>query len=344
VPAKRAFVPAMVGAGICLFLLKSGFFAFFFLVPLGFIALRYDYKTAWIAFSAAVFGFAAINIATRGVRFQETSWDLVYFGVVTFIFTFINAPPPSLKASGMVRLLGCSCLGALLLSAILLKLASSPGFPEYINYMMKALLSAYRSSGSDVVQMARLEAMTPERIISSTKYLMFRGGSLLFCIFIFFVSRQVSLVLVRLFQRRKGMNSAGINSGEINSEGINSLVVFHVEPVIIWVFSASLLLIVLTRITKLEIPEIILWNVLFICVILYLAQGLGILQFFLARLSPFVRFILGVLLVVMLFSPFLNVLLLGALVILGIAENWAPLRVAKKNGPPSTPEAGDSEG
>ena len=97
---------------------------------------------------------------------------------------------------------------------------------------------------------------------------------------------------------------------------------------------------------KLEIPEIILWNILILCAILYLAQGLGILQFFLARptVSPSFKLLLSVLFIFLFFSPVINVVLLGGVVLLGIAENWVPFRAPKQNGPPSTPEAGDSSG
>jgi uncharacterized protein YybS (DUF2232 family) len=98
----------------------------------------------------------------------------------------------------------------------------------------------------------------------------------------------------------------------------------------------------LTRISGLEIPEIILWNILVLCTIMYLAQGLGILQFFLSRpsISPFLKLVFLVLILILFFSPFLNMILLVGLVLLGIAENWVPFRVPKENDIPSTPEGG----
>jgi len=65
-------------------------------------------------------------------------------------------------------------------------------------------------------------------------------------------------------------------------------------------------------------------------------------QFFLSRPSmlPFLRLFLIVLFIVLIFSPVVNVILLVGIVLLGIAENWAPFRASKPNGPSSTPEAG----
>jgi hypothetical protein len=143
--------------------------------------------------------------------------------------------------------------------------------------------------------------------------------------------------------RRTVTASSGTGAFKTPSHENYTLAFFHVNPIMIWVFSAALLLVVLTRILRMQIPEIILWNILVLCVILYLAQGLGIIQFLLSRssLSPFLKLALTLLMVFLLFSPFLNMLLLGGFFILGIIENWVPLRVLKKNAPPSTPEAGD---
>jgi len=103
------------------------------------------------------------------------------------------------------------------------------------------------------------------------------------------------------------------------------------------------MLVVLSRVARLVVPEIILWNILVLCIILYCAQGLGILQFFLSRptVPVFLRFFLTVVLIILIFSPAVNAVLLIGIVILGIAENWAPFRAPKPNGPPSTPEGGD---
>jgi hypothetical protein len=72
---------------------------------------------------------------------------------------------------------------------------------------------------------------------------------------------------------------------------------------------------------------------------------LGILQFFLSRsgIPPFVKLLSGLVFVILLFSPLLNAFLLAGIMLLGVAENWVPFRVSKQDGPPSTPEAGDSE-
>jgi len=274
----------------------------------------------------------------RGVSFADTVWDILYFLVMTSVFTLINAPPPSLaaKAPGEFRFIAGSCLGALLLNGIFQRAMVTPGILEYFRSIIDSIISTYKSTGSNVVQNALLDSLTADLIIDLMKSVILRGGGLVSCALLFFMSRQFSLFLLKLSQRGRGGHTFRARS----------FITFHVSPVIIWVLSVSLLFIVLTRIIKLEIPEILLWNILVLCIILYLAQGLGILQFFLGLPSvpSFLKLLLIVLFIIMIFSPVINAVLLAGIVLLGIAENWAPFRAPKKNGPPSTPEEGNGSG
>ena len=333
----KKLIPALIGAGVCLLFIRSGALTFFFLAPLGFVAFRYNYRIAWSALLIALLGNALITLGTaaaEGFPAAEILWDLLYFSVMTSIFTWIVSPPPgfSAKLRGSVRFLIGSCAGAVLFAGIFYRAIISPGFAEYVRSLLDGLISLYSSAGSDVVQNALLESLTAETTLNVMLAVILRGGSLVSCVFLFFISRQISLFFASLFLRRRGAPPPKTSS----------LAAFHVHSVIIWVLSLSLLLVVLARIAKLEIPEIFLWNILVLCIIMYLAQGLGILQFFLARSSmpPFLRFVLIVLFIILVFSPVLVVLLVG-IILLGIAENWVAFRAPKPNGPPSTPEAGD---
>jgi len=335
----KKHIPAIIGAGICLFFVKSGIFSIFFLVPIGFLGFKYNYRMAWYALVLAIPANLIMSLGSaslRSVPFTATLWDNLYFISMALIFALIIAPPPQLniKLSGAARFMIGSCLGALVFTGIFYRAMISPGFSDYVNYMMRVLVSVYQSSGSDVVQKALLESFTGEAVLKVVKSVLFRGGGLVSCVFLFFLSRQLSLVLVRLSFRIKGRVFPAMKT----------FMVFHVSPALIWVLSLSLLLVVLSRVARLEIPEIFLWNILIICIILYFAQGLGIVQFFLSRPSmlPFLRLFLIVLFIVLIFSPVVNVILFVGIILLGIAENWAPFRASKPNGPPSTPEAGGS--
>jgi hypothetical protein len=116
------------------------------------------------------------------------------------------------------------------------------------------------------------------------------------------------------------------------------LVNFHAGSFFIWVLSSALALVLLGRMAGFEPAEIAGWNLLALCGTLYLAQGTGIALYFLAKLPPLLRITMNIGVLILFFSPGINVALMGILTALGIAENWLPLRAAERAGPP-TPEA-----
>ena len=333
---KGKAIPAFIGAGLSLFFIKSGVLFLFFLVPFGVLAYRYDKTITWMSLFLAILGNAVVILteaALKAVPLSSSVWDFLYFVIMATIFVWILHPPrgflPNLP--GVARLVIGSSVGAMLISFLLFRMMASPGFLEFLDSWIAMFANVNRT---DTVRFAILEALTPEGFLEIMKNVVLRGGSLVTCVFIFFICRQFGMILANL----SILNKAGGNA----ERKLNSMSSFHVVPELIWVFSLALALVVLTTVLKLKIPEIILWNVLILCVMLYLAQGLGILQFFLARPSTpgFLKFFLIVLLVVLMFSPVVNAIIFGGIFLLGIIENWVPFRAPKQNGPPSTPEAG----
>ena len=331
---KEELIPALIGAGVCLLLSRIWMFNFFFLVPIGFVAFRCSFQAARFTLLLAVTANALFAFGTaliQGIPATEIFWNILYFTVMAAIFTAIAAPPPLAEnLSESVRLFAGSCLASVFLLIMFSRLMASPEFSEGIRIMLNTAISL--QSGSDVVQNALLETQA-EAVLSFVKSILLRGGSLVSSVLLFVISRQTSLLLSRV---------PGMNKGA-GGQRANSLALFRVKPDVIWILSISLLLAILASLTKMEIAGIILWNILVLCGMLYFAQGLGILQFLLARPSvpPFLRLLLPVLFFLFVISPGINALLLGGVVLLGIAENWVPFRAPKSNGTPSTPEAGD---
>jgi hypothetical protein len=166
--------------------------------------------------------------------------------------------------------------------------------------------------------------LTPDFIRETLIFSALRGGVLASCMAFFFINRQLAVVLMWIFRRiRKGGTMAD----------------FHVPHGFIWALSFSLLAILIGKKWNISPLEIVAWNGVVVCGILYLAQGGGIAAYFITRaaLSPFMRLGLNFLLLLLIFSPGINAVLLGGLILLGIAENWAPFREPKIKGPSSTP-------
>jgi hypothetical protein len=328
---RFALVPAGLCAVGCVVLSRGGFPAFLFLIPLGIAAYRFNALTAWVCFgitAAANLVFTlAVTLTGKGSG-GEILWDFFYFSVLTGVFTWIAAPPGGKGAlsciPGAARLIAGAAVCTLLLIGTMGRILDNPVFYSAVKQQIELVVSLYQPSGSDVVQKALLESLTPENILVVLKEIIFRGGGLASTVLIFWLGLQVSIVLSRLF------------GGFYRSRPLRS---FHVHPRFVWVLSLSLLLVVVLRILRWTVPEIILWNILTLCAILYLAQGLGILRYFAARpgAPPFLRFLLPLLFIILIFSPGINAVLLGLVILLGIAENWAPFRAPKPDGPPSTP-------
>jgi uncharacterized protein YybS (DUF2232 family) len=134
----------------------------------------------------------------------------------------------------------------------------------------------------------------------------------------FFINRWAAFLAVRLIKKQR--NDLG-------------LVEFFAPARTIWALSGSIAVIVLARLLKMDMLDILAWNVFVVCAILFLAQGAGIVLSFLSRRTGASRLFISVLIIIVIISPGLNTLALAALLLLGIAENWLQLRPPKQEAP-----------
>jgi hypothetical protein len=226
----------------------------------------------------------------------------------------------------MYRFIVAALVGASMFLLIAYVSRNSTGFAALIRSQAELLSSVYiSSSGADAARRSFLERiLTPEKVMEAINVVALRGGALAAAFFMLFINRQAALSLAWIFRRRRcGQSLSG----------------FHVPANAIWVLSLSLAIILLSKIIKAEILEIAAWNILVLCAILFLAQGGGIAVFSLTRrpMPPMLRFLCNILIIVVILSPGINTAVLGLLILLGIAENWLPLRAPKQDGPASTP-------
>ena len=330
-------VPALVCAGTCVVLMRTGFLTFFFLVPLGFCSVAFGPVAAWCSFVCAALGNAVVlaGLSLRhGAGPGGVVWGAVYFTVISLGFTWIMAGNPPLRGQvpGVLRIrtlfrfVVASVVGALMVLGMAVSLGRQEGFAALLRSQVEAITSLYiASAGADAAQQTFLErALTPDKVIEMLSLIDLRGGALASMFFMFFLSRQMSFVLARLIRQQRG-NSVG------------ELIGFHVPRRAIWVLILCLPAVVAFRAISLEAAEIAAWNLLTICAIMFLAQGGGIVLFTLTRrpIPPFMRLLCGLFVVFFVFSPGLNMLAMVALILLGIAENWLPLRVIKQDMPVS---------
>jgi hypothetical protein len=327
-----AWAPALIGAAVSVGLSRSSFLGLLFLLPLGLVAYCYNSKTAWCAAAVAVLGNGVfLFVAGHFQSYRPLQWtDMLYLTVVIAAFAWITSPPergsglPALPAA--YRIVASAVAASLALALALYSVRDDQGLRSMFRAQAELLASLYAgASGADEALRSLAEQrMNADAILNLLRAVALRGGMAASCVVFFTASRQLSLAAASLL-RRKPLGG--------------SLAAFHVRPECIWALSFSLLAIVAGLSLALAPLEIAGWNILVLCAILYLAQGGGIAVFFLARFPPGFRFALNLGVVVLLLSPGVNAVFMGALIILGIAENWAPFRASKPNGPPPTPGA-----
>ncbi|MDR1858763.1 MAG: YybS family protein [Treponema sp.] len=330
------FVPTLACAGACIALMRSGFLAYFFLVPLGFCSTAFGPAAAWFCLVLAVLGNAAVSVGLalyHEAAMSIAAWDAVYFTVIALGFTWIMAGnPPQRRQVPIIprvrtlfRFVAASLAGVVLFLLMAFAPGRENGIAALLGSRLESLTSMYiASSGADAAQQGVELSLAPNGIIEAISSIALRGGAFVSLVFVFFFSRQMSYILAMLLKRR-GRGTAG------------DLIGFHVPRWTIWAVILCLPAVVAFRAISLEAVEIIAWNLLVVSAVMYLAQGAGIVLFTFARRPiPGLFRILGALVVMLLvFNPGLIILALVALVLLGIAENWLPLRVVKQDTPVS---------
>jgi len=335
IPAKgrfRKLLPALAGAAVSVVLARSGILAPFFLVPLGMVAFRSAPSIAWLAVilsSLAQISIALVSALSLGGFWGGFLSDAGYFSVAAAVLVWVVVPTASLpgifRQRSSYRYLSGALLASLALWPIVYFAARDATLTTALREQAEAMLDLYRNAaGADVVRKSMLEQqVTVDLIVKTTFFMALRGVAVLihagFLVF--------SVQLARLFSRTPRNKDAFVR--------------FFVHPQLIWVLSLALLAILAgTRFTLqwLEIPA---WNVLFLTLMLYLAQGFGIVVHTTRRAGfPAAgRLLVNVFFLLLVISPGINAVVLGALALLGIAENWLPLRAPKSNGPSSTPGA-----
>ncbi|GHU18165.1 hypothetical protein FACS1894163_09880 [Spirochaetia bacterium] len=310
--------------------------AFFFLIPLGVVAASYNRRTAWAAALAAVGINLVISLGLSviaGFDFGVFALDTFYFALMIAVFVWTLAPPAAgsdfLRIRTAYRLVIASVVGALMfLGMAYVSEQNNSGFTAMLRSQAEMLSSLYiASAGTDAVQQSYLEQqLTPDKIMVVMNFVALRGGALVSSLVMFYINQRLACsfaVLIRHIPPKPGLRD------------------FHAPAQLIWVLSFSILGVLLAQVLKSSILGIPAWNMLIICAMMYLAQGGGIVQYYIARrnFSHFMRLMFNVLIILLIFSPGINALALGVVILLGIVENWAPLRTPKPNGPPSTPAA-----
>jgi hypothetical protein len=310
---------AVAGAFLSVSLVRLGVFGILFLLPLALAGFFGGEKPLWLAAFLAVTGNGVLLFTAwrdTGADSIILIWNILYYAVMVLAFCWINADQgkrvPFFPIPPLYRLaLGSLAASAAIVPCFLVVMENR----EFVRFVAARLETVYKVSGGE---------LDAGEFVFSLVYLGIRGGILVSVLFFFAISRQVAVFVVWLVRHGKPEPS---------------LISFKNGQFLIWVLSASLGAILLGSVTGLTALEAGAWNILVLCAILYLAQGGGIALYFLVRLPPLYRLLVNLALLILLFRPGINAVLLGILILAGIIENWVPLRTFGSQGSPPTPGA-----
>jgi hypothetical protein len=318
---NRTFVSvsiAIAAALLSVSLIRLGAFGVLFLLPLALAGFFGGEKPLWLAAFLAVMANGTLLFTAwrdTGVDSIILVWNILYYSVMVLAFCWINSEQGNHVPFFPIPLVYRLALGSLAVSAVIIPcfLAVMEN-REFVRFVGMQLDAVYKASGE----------LNAEEFIHSLVYLGIRGGILVSVLFFFAISRQFAVFITWLV--RRGKPAVGLIS-------------FKNGQFLIWVLSASLGAILVGKTTGVTVVEAGAWNILALCAILYLAQGGGIALYFLVRLPPFYRLLVNLALLILLFRPGVNMVVLGILILAGIIENWVPLRAFGSQGSPPTPGA-----
>jgi len=319
VQKKSRLVVIIVCAFLSVVIVKLGFLSLLFLAPVGYAVLVCN--SVWLPSLAAASANAALLIILR--LFYSGSagslpLEILYFTALFMGFAWIMG---GANLRGAYRFVLASA--AVTLIFLIYINSSASGFYLVLNEVSQMLTQALNSSNVDPARRSLLQQIiTPERVQEMVNIFLLRGGALVSVSFVFFINRQAAISIVSIIKKQR------------KDRGLTA---FFAPPVTIWVLSGALAAILLTRMFRIQSLEIIAWNIFVICAIIFFAQGAGIIFHFLARRSYIFKLFSVVFVIIAILSPGLNLIAVSAVLLLGIAENWLPLRAPKKE-QASTPE------
>jgi len=322
-PARRPDGGLLVRAAACavvaIAISRMGALSPLNLVPLGFAALAFGASAAWLAVAFHAAGSLILTLALMAreeVPAAVAGADLLNSAVTALGFVWVMAGNPRFldgrlpQPRTLFRLAAASVAGALSLLALLFAdgarlLSEMAAAVEWI------LASLAEGNGADAALLGQmLAAGSLEGMLAST---VVGGVALLSAAVVLFVSRQAAFMVARLARRIEG--------------GSGDLIGFFAPRRTAVVFAASILAALAGG--SLAIPALALAasNAALACALVFAAQGMGIALAALRhrRASALARALFGVLLAVALLTP-LGIVVIGALLAVGIAETWVPMR------------------
>jgi len=301
--SRNDYAVIAICVALSIIFMRTGLLSLFFLVPLGYAVLVTG--SMWITFFAA----AVVNIVVSLIMRQFAGnssvilADILYFSVILLMFVWIIGGR-NLRTT--YRFVLASAAGAAAFIVFIMNNENDNNFNVLLAEIAELLSPMFASSSAEDQRF-----FSPEGLLEMIKSVSLRGGAVFSMFIVFFLNRQLTLTALWLIKKQRSEPT---------------LMQYFTPHQTIWVLSGALATVLIAGIFKIEILEILSWNVLTICVILFLAQGSGIVLYMLSKRTSVVRILISVLFAILIVSP-IGIVIIAALLILGIAEIWLPMRM-----------------
>ena len=299
-------VTIIICVALSMMFMRTGFLSLFFLAPLGYAILVTGSTGFTFLAALAANIIVSVIISIFGSNDSILWMDIINFSMIIMIFAWIIGGKIIRVAYRIV--LGAA-VGAL---AFLILIISNKNLTEYMLVIAEFLSSIFISAIDNELA---TQAVTAERLLDMIISISWRGGALVSMALILVINRQMSFAVYKLIKKHDNINRL-------------SLTGFFVPINIIWIKVGALAAVIVSGMLKIDVLEIISWNVLVVCAMLFIAQGIGIVLFLLAKRSNIFRITASILFAVTMLSP-INSIVLVALLLLGVIEIWLPIRSRK---------------
>jgi hypothetical protein len=303
-----------------------------FLVPIILAALAGAAPGTLAAAAAIAVNAALLAAGTMAAGADASLWlaDLLYFCALVGAAAWIAAP----ARPGAIRLprtayrliFGGLAAGLAILPAYWAARADSALW-EAVRGQAQAMIEALKAGvGDDVVQQSLLDNfVSVDSIVAMVEAVALRGAVLVGHIVFLYAAWRCALF------------AAAFRRPELRGRG--SLRRFRIDPAFVWVASVSGAALLAGLVLKLTVLEIVAWNGLALSWLVYAAQGIGVLQHWIYRPGTprMVAPLATILILTLLLQNGINAIVALAFAVVGVAENWLPLRAAYPSEPPTTP-------
>jgi len=307
---KSSLITILICTGMSMIFMNNSLLFLFFLVPLGYSVLATgSFLPTFISISAANLIYSII--VGRPFSSVELFSVLLLYTPIFLGYTWVMGGK-KLKTSYRLILMSFVCAAAFLIFIN----NSSSRFYEYYRVIAEEVYSVIAESADESDNLRNtmyMRMLDPDNIVEMAKSIFFRGGALFTMIFLLFINRQIACSVFWIIKRKRK---------------VKSLSEYFAPPNAIWVFLAAIISIIMMRSFKVEILEILAWNVFIICGMIFLAQGAGVFIHWLSKLSFGIKIAASIALFIFVLSPF-SFIAVGALLLLGVIENWIPFRLGK---------------